>query len=309
MEKESSNQSANTPVEKGQSKRIVTAVLVLLLLAASGAFIYKFIESSDLAKQNQLTQEQLDQAYTDLDSMSNELDTRILKIAQLGGEIDTLLQIKMQLEEEKKAFRKKAYKQIRDLQGKVEGYKELLVAQDVEIERLKVLNDSLMSENTELKVEANTLNESIRDLNQSKAKLEEKVATASKLKVERVEILAVSSSGKERSSPFKNRHIDHLSIQFEILENRVAPIEGKGILVKITGPDGNVIFDVASGSGTFMFEGRESFYTVKKDILFDRNSQTLTFLYNKGSDYNLGKYLLEIYTDDYKMGKSSFIVK
>lgn len=295
--------------EKGQSKRIVIVVLVLLLVAAGGAFVYKYIESADLTKQNQMTQAQLDQAYNDLDSMSNELDSRILKIAQLGGEIDTLLQIKTQLEEEKKAFRKKAYKQINDLQGKVQGYKELLLAQDVEIERLKVLNDSLMAENTVLKVEANNLNASIQDLNQSKAKLEEKVATASKLKVEKVDILAISSSGKERPSPFKNRHIDHLKIDFEILENKVAPIEGKGILVKITGPDGNVIFDVASGSGTFVFEGRESFYTIKKDILFDRNSQALTFLYNKGSDYDLGKYTLEVFTDDYKMGSATFIVK
>lgn len=309
MENKSSMPETNPTPEKGQSKRIVTVVLVLLLIAAGGAFIYKFLESAELAKQNELTQAQLDQAYNDLDSMSNELDTRILKIAQLGGEIDTLLQIKTRLEEEKKAFRKKAYKQINELQGKVAGYKELLLAQDEEIERLKVLNDSLMAENTELKVEANSLNASIKDLNQSKAKLEEKVATASKLKVEKVEILAISSSGKEKPSPFKNRHIDHLKIDFEILENRVAPIEGKGILVKITGPDGNVIFDVASGSGTFVFEGRESFYTIKKDILFDRNSQAITFLYNKGSDYDLGKYTLEVFTDDYKMGSASFIVK
>lgn len=309
MENKSSMPETNPTPEKGQSKRIVTVILVLLLIAAGGAFVYKFIESAELAKQNELTQKQLDQAYNDLDSMSNELDTRILKIAQLGGEIDTLLQIKTRLEEEKKAFRKKAYKQINELQGKVAGYKELLLAQDEEIERLKVLNDSLMAENTELKVEANSLNASIKDLNQSKAKLEEKVATASKLKVEKVEILAISSSGKEKPSPFKNRHIDHLKIDFEILENRVAPIEGKGILVKITGPDGNVIFDVASGSGTFVFEGRESFYTIKKDILFDRNSQAITFLYNKGSDYDLGKYTLEVFTDDYKMGSASFIVK
>ncbi|SMD31913.1 cell division protein ZapB [Reichenbachiella faecimaris] len=309
MENQASTPEKKSTPEKGQSKRIVTVVLVLLLMASGGAFVYKFIESSELTKQNQLTQEQLDQAYNDLDSMSNELDTRILKIAQLGGEIDTLLQIKTKLEEEKKAFRKKTYKQINDLQGKVQGYKELLLAQDVEIERLKVLNDSLMVENTELKVEANSLTESIKDLNQSKAKLEEKVATASKLKVERVDILAISSSGKERPSPFKNRHIDHLKIDFEILENRVAPIEGKGILVKITAPDGNVIFDVAAGSGTFVFDGRESFYTVKKDILFDRNSQALTFLYNKGSDYDLGKYTLEVFTDSYKMGTASFIVK
>lgn len=70
-----------------------------------------------------------------------------------------------------------------------------------------------------------------------------------------------------------------------------------------------MIFDVASGSGTFMFENRESFYTAKKEILYDRNTQSLTYLYQKGSDYAVGSYKVEVYTEDYKMGEGNFIVK
>ena len=310
MEDQNSNNISSEKSERNDTpKRIAIAVLVLLLVVVGVGLIFKFMESQELQEKNRLTQLELDQTYNQLDSMSNELDTRILKIAQLGGEIDTLLQIKTQLEKEKKTIRNWANQEISNLKDKVSGYKELLVAQDNEIERLKILNDSLYSENTGLKEEANVLNASIQDLNKSKSSLEEKVAMASKLKIDRLSILAVSSSDKTRESPFKNRHIDHLSIEFDVLENRVAAIEGKNILVKITDPDNNVLFDVAAGSGTFVFEGRESFYTAKKDILFDRNTQTLTFKYAKGSDYNLGKYLLEVFTEDYKMGTGSFIVK
>lgn len=305
MEDQKTDQAGEAP----NNKKIITVVLAVALLVVIAGLIYKFMENIELEAQRQATEAQLDQAYDQLDSMSNELDNRILKIAQLGGEIDTLLQIKQQLEEEKKAFRKRAYKQINQLQDKVEGYQELLVAQDKEIERLKVLNDSLMVENTDLKHEKNELAENIRNLNESKSQLEEKVAMASRLKVEGMQIFAVSSKGKERQETFKNRHVDQLKIQFDIAENRVAPIEGKEILVKITAPDGQVIFDVASGSGTFVFEGREMFYTAKKDILFDRNSQSLTFLYRKGSDYDIGKHQVEVYTDNYKMGAGTFIVK
>lgn len=303
------DQHLNQPQEIPNNRKIITVILAVALLVVVAGLIYKFMENVRLEAENQATQEQLDQAYDQLDSMSNELDNRILRIAQLGGEIDTLLQIKQQLEEEKKAFRRKAYKQINQLQDKVDGYQELLLAQDKEIERLKVLNDSLMVENTDLKLEKNELAANIRNLSESKTELEEKVAMASRLKVEGMKIVAVSSKGKERVSTFKNRHVDQLKVQFDIAENRVAPIEGKQILLKITDPKGQVIFDVASGSGTFLFEGREMFYTAKKDILFDRNSQSLTFLYQKGSDYGLGKHQIEVYTDDYKMGEGSFIIK
>ena len=303
------DQHLNQPQETPNNRKIITVILAVALLVVVAGLIYKFMENVRLEAENQATQEQLDQAYDQLDSMSNELDNRILRIAQLGGEIDTLLQIKQQLEEEKKAFRRKAYKQINQLQDKVDGYQELLLAQDKEIERLKVLNDSLMVENTDLKLEKNELAANIRNLSESKTELEEKVAMASRLKVEGMKIVAVSSKGKERVSTFKNRHVDQLKVQFDIAENRVAPIEGKQILLKITDPKGQVIFDVASGSGTFLFEGREMFYTAKKDILFDRNSQSLTFLYQKGSDYGLGKHQIEVYTDDYKMGEGSFIIK
>ncbi|PIB35466.1 hypothetical protein BFP72_08705 [Reichenbachiella sp. 5M10] len=304
------NQKQQPKKQEAQSrKRIVIVLASILMLALAIGFVYKLVESIELERQNGITQQQLDLAYNDLDSMSNELDSRILKIAQLGGEIDTLLQIKNQLEEEKKAFRKRAYRQINDLQGKVDGYKQLLLAQDEEIERLKVLNQELLEENTELKDEANALNESLRDLNTDRSALEQKVAIASQLKIEGMKVIAVNSNDKEKEGVFKNRHISHLKIEFDVLENKVAPIEGMDILLKITGPDGKVIFDVATGSGTFVFEGRENFFTVKKEILYDRNTQSLTFLYDKGSEYDLGEHKVEVYTDDYKMGEGSFVVK
>lgn len=302
------NQKQQPKKEGGKSKALIV-IGIILMIGLTAGFIYQLVKSINLEEQNEVTQQQLDQAYDELDSMSNELDARILKIAQLGGEIDTLLTIKNQLEEEKKAFRKKAYKQINELQGKVDGYKELLLAQDKEIERLKKMNEELLEENTELKDEANALNESIRDLNKSRSELEQKVAKASQLKIDGMKIFAVNESNKEREGEFKNRHIAHLKVQFDVLENKVAPIEGKDILIKITDPGNQVLFDVATGSGTFVFEGREHFYTAKKEILYDRNTQSLTFIYNKGSEYDLGKHKVEVYTEDYKMGEGSFVVK
>jgi len=80
-------------------------------------------------------------------------------------------------------------------------------------------------------------------------------------------------------------------------------------MIRIVDENGQVLFDVARGSGTFLFNGKEEFYTESQDVLFDNTKQKLSFLYDKGSEYASGTYKLEVYTDDYLMGAGQFTVK
>lgn len=292
-----------------KSKSPIVPILIGVLLIVIGLVVNNHLENKKLEEEKAAQEELLDRTYAQLDSITNELNDKIITISQLGGEIDTLLKIREKLETERQEFRTRAFRQINDLQERVDGYKELLVLQDVEIKRLKEINEELVVENTTLKEEKNELNESLRDLNESKTELEEKVAIAGRLAVEGLQVFAVAENGKEREAEFRNRHIDKLKIDFYIEENQVAPIEGKDILVRIIAPDKNVLFDVTRGSGSFMFEGREMFFTAKQEILYDRRRHKMTYYYEKGSDYQSGQHLVEVYTDNYLMGKGSFTVK
>ena len=167
----------------------------------------------------------------------------------------------------------------------------------------------MLSENVTLKTEKNQLGDSINKLEQTKTELASKVTIASQLKAENVKIVALTDRNKEKESPFRNRQIAKLKIDFNLAENNVAPIEGKKIMIRIVDQNGQVLFDVARGSGTFMYNGKEEFYTASQEVLFDNTKQKLTYLYEKGSDYAPGSYVLEIYCQDYKMGSGKFEVK
>ena len=295
-----------TPQKKPNTLAIGLGVGIALLI---GFLIYGYMENEKLAEEKARTEAQLEKTYFQLDSIGDELNDKILTISQLGGDVDSLIQVKEQLETEKEQIRNRTNRQISDLQGKVNGFRELLVAQDEEIVRLKALNEELYTENTELKEQTNELNKSLRNLNDTKSELEQKVAVAGQLRIENMKVVAVNSRGKERENDFRNRHIDKLRIEFEVSENKVAEIESKDILVRIVAPDGNVLFDVTRGSGSFIFEDREMFYTDKQEILYDRSTQKLSFLYDKGSEYSLGLHKVEAYTEDYLMGSGSFTVR
>jgi hypothetical protein len=302
----------NTPEVTKNRGKDRTPIFIGIIVAFLGILVFFYYTNDNLQKEKDLQAYELSNALLSLDSISGELDARILTIGKLGGEIDTLVKIKAQLEADKKELllsRNNQRKLVESLKDRVDGYQELLLAKDEEIKQLIILNEELLSENVELKTEKQQLNESIQEINKAKEVLAEKVAFASRLKVQDMKIIALSDGGKEREGEFRARQIDQLKISFTISENKVAPIEGKELLIKITGPDGNVLFDVTRGSGSFIFEGRETFYSAKQEILFDKNSQDVSVFYKKGSEYALGSHQVEVYTDEYLMGKGTFLVK
>ncbi|WP_338236156.1 chromosome segregation protein SMC [Persicobacter diffluens] len=284
----------------------VVIVLAVLLVASLGYIFY-------LHKVNTVSQEELAQSQKNVEVLQADLDNKIAEIQELGGNVEDLQAIRAQLEEEKSTLENKnsvTTRQLMEFQNKAEGYRELLLRKEKEIAKLKQINDQLVTENVELKEEKNELNRNIKNLNAEREKLNDKVAFASRLKTKDLEVFAVSDNGKEREgSEFRQRHLDKLKVSFQIAENKVAPVGGRDIMIRLIDENDNVLFDVSKGGGTFMYNGRETFYTEKQNILFDNSKQSLTFVYDKGSEYDKGKYILEVFTDDYKMGEIPFSVR
>ena len=307
---ENNSQKEPDYLKPSKNRTPVFIIITFLLLVAVVFFYYR---TTQLEEEKKRQQQEINSTYLKLDSVSNELDLRIETIKELGGEVDTLEALKAQLEADKKQLLVDAeYQQgrIKKLNNRVAGYKELLLIKDEEIEQLKVLNEELTEENTTLKVEKEQLNQTVQELEKNKEELTSKVAYASRLEIDDMQVIAINDRGKERKGgEYRNRHIEQLKIQFTVLENEIAPIEGKDLLLRVVAPDGNVLFDVTRGSGSFTYENREMFYTAKQEILYDRSSQQVSFLYTKGSEYAVGQHNIEVYTDDYLMGKGSFMVK
>lgn len=295
---------------KRNNKATVIIALMAIVIIIQGIKIYlDSKEKQEVVTQLTTTEQELATTMQRLTEIKIELDDKIAEVQKLGGDVSDLETAKAEIDNELKRTKRATGKEIKALKDRVEGYELLLKNKDEEIAQLKVVNKELLTENKTLKTQKNVLGDSINRLSQTKDELATKVAIASHLKVENVKIVALNDRGKERDSPFRPKQVKKLKIDFNIAENTVAPIEGKKIMIRIIDENGQVIFDVARGSGTFIFNGKEEFYTASQEILYDNTRQKLSFLYEKGSEYSSGTYALEIYTDDYMMGKGDFVVK
>ncbi len=305
------NEANPNPAPKKNNTKTVVLISIMAIV-----IIVQFIKIVlDSKERNQVvtvltsTEQELATTRQRMSEIRDELDAKIAEVEKLGGDFADLEKARAELDMELKRSIRATGKEIKTLKDKVEGYELLLRNKDDEIAKLKLVNTELLSENRDLKTQQNKLADTITQLNQSKQELASKVAIASQLKAENITIVALNDRGKERDSPFRARQISKLKVDFNLAENEVAPIEGKKIMVRILDENGQVLFDVNRGSGTFMYNGKEEFYTASQDILFDNTRQKLSFLYDKGSEYAEGTYVLEIYADDYKIGNGQFTVK
>ncbi len=304
------NEGPQDKKDKKNNRNILIIAFLAILLIINGVKFYIDYQK-DQEQEAEITSKnvELEETMNKLESISNELDLKIEEIKKLGGDVEELRKVKEELEIEKEQLRKSSNAQIANFRTKLAGYESLLKKQDVEIARLRLVNEELLTENTGLKTQTNLLSDSISAISQTRNQLAQKVQVASQLKAENIKISALNARGKEREGEFRNRQIEKLKVDFNLAENKVAPIEGKDIKIRVIDPEGNVLFDVATGSGTFMHNGKENFYTANQEILFDNTRQQLSFLYEKGSDYVKGKHMVEIFADDYMIGTQTFTVK
>lgn len=302
--------TAPEPAPKRSNKMPVIIAFMAIIIIIQGIKIYLDTkEKQEVRTQLITTEEELATTMQRLNEINAELDEKIAQVTKLGGDVTDLEQAKAEIEDELRRNIRATGKEIKALKDRVEGYELLLKNKDEEIAKLQNVNKELLTENRSLKTQQNRLGDSLNRLSQSKEELATKVAIASQLKAENIRIVALNDRGKERDSPFRSKQIEQLKIDFNLAENSVAPIEGKKIMIRVIDENGQVLFDVARGSGTFFLNGKEEFYTAAQEVLFDNTRQKLTFLYDKGSEYAEGNYTLEIYTDDYLIGREEFVVR
>lgn len=310
----------NQEQKQDRKTLLQAAIAVLILLNLVLAYFYYHEKQQNQTKDNIITAktEEIFQTKSKLDSISRELDLKIIEVQDLGGKVDGLLALKAQLEKDKKQLIQKGNVSIKAYAQKIKSYELALVENDTEIKRLKdelgiaySQNDALSEKVTNLEVEKSQLADSVTSYSVQNRALAEKVLIASALKSENLHIHAISSKGKERDgAKIKAKRIDKLKVSFNLQENAIAKQNEKDIYLRILDPNGAVLSDMATGSGTFVIEGKEMIYSSKQNIHFSNTKQVIDIVYGRGGiPMKDGKYAIEVYCEGYRIGQGDFIVK
>lgn len=302
-------------MERKSNTGLVVGMILMTILAAVFGYLYY--------KEHNITQKQgtdletrvreLAASEIKLDSISKQLDARILEVQNLGGDVAELQKVKASLESDRAALRKGNASMGR----KIKEYEQFLTQKDTEIAQLREENQQLISQNEGLTQERNELQTSrqaVRDsltgVQAQNTELESKVTMAAALRARNVKVYAVSSKGKVREGEnVKSKRIDKVRVDFILEKNPLTATDDKTIYLRIIDPSGATISDTKTGSGVFQYNGQEQGYTISKDISYSNNNQDVSIMYDRDAPFTSGKYTIELYSEGFSIGEGSFSVK
>jgi hypothetical protein len=251
-----------------------------------------------------------------VDSIARQLDAKIAEIQQLGGEVKELQEAKAQLENDRASLSTADARTARTYESKLANYVSLLARKDQDLIKLRKENEHLSNENqnlnnqnSSLKSEKDVLVKTNDEIAAQNKELNTRISAAAAIKANSVEVWAVSSNGKEdNSGKFKASKVSKIRVVFQLAANELAKQDDKDIYMKVFEPSGALVSD-ATASGSFNFNGKEDFYTVKKTISYTSDDQWESIYYAKSGEYKPGRYLVELYAEGRKLGEGLFAIK
>jgi len=130
------------------------------------------------------------------------------------------------------------------------------------------------------------------------------------LKAENIKVLAVTPKGKVKDDDaYRAKRVDKIKLQFNLPSNPLTQSDEKEIFVRVLDPDGAVISDDAMGSGKFNWKGQEMVFTTKNVVPYQNSNQIVEMTYDNAQKFRPGKYSVEVYAENFRIGTSNFTIK
>lgn len=300
---------------KSNNTGTLIGLILMTILAAVFGYLY-YQERGITTKQEtdiQTRVMELAASEIKLDSISKQLDARIIEVQGLGGDVAELQKMKESLEKDRASLRKGNA----SLSTKIKEYETFLTKKDEEIATLREENQQLLSQNetlvqtnTELQTSKQAVRDSLAGVVTKNTELESKVTTAAALRARSVKVYAISSKGKVREGEeVKSKRIDKVRVDFILEKNPLTQTDSKTIYMRIIDPSGATISDAATGSGEFDYNGQKQGFTISQDVVYGNNNQDVSILYDRATPFPKGKYTIQLYSEGFAIGEGSFSVK
>ena len=270
-----------------------------------------------------------------LDSISNQLEVRMIQIKKLGGRGNELEAARQQILGDQKAISENPEMGQIEIQRKLAYYLRLIGQKDLEIKKLRKENFVLSARNDSLSREAKILQDGLSNVQKAlrdssltfgvkqkelsersrilevrNQELSDKVNVAAALRAEGVNVYAISTRGKESGAQNQRaKKLEKIRVIFHLQENSLATKEIKTVYLRIIEPTGVTLSDYSIGSGTFPFKGKDLVYTAKQRIFYENNHQSVEFIYSRPNSYREGRHEIELYAEGFLIGLGSFEVR
>lgn len=280
---------------------------LLIAAAAIAVFVMGFLIYI-MYRQNVENRQMLELAEMDKREMENEYEQFAMQYNEMMTQINNdSLVAQLELEqkrteellEELKRVKSNDAAEIMRLKKELATLRQVLRSYVLQIDSLNRMNEALTQENTNLKTQNEQAQQHISNLSSENESLSDKVAIASQLDATGIYAEGRNKKGKAAK---KIKDVKKFVIGFTIARNVTTSTGIRSIYVRITTPTG----DVLSKGGTFAYENRQLEYSIRKDIEYTGEEQSVVVYWDIAEALSAGSYRVDIFADGQNIGTTNF---
>lgn len=173
-----------------------------------------------------------------------------------------------------------------------------------QIDSLNTLNISLRNEATAARREAQESRRQYEDLRTTTDELSKKASAGAVVKGRGFNLVAINESNKvtDRSSRARK-----LRACLSLIENSIAERGWRTIYIRIKGPD-DILMTDDSGK-VFTCAGEQMIYSASREVDYQGEEVEICLYFAASQGFAKGKYTVELYTDETRLGSAEMILK
>ncbi|MDB4160782.1 hypothetical protein N9772_00260 [Bacteroidia bacterium] len=302
--------------EDKKSKRLLFLMIFALLLINAG-LIYQLVNKNNKLK---ITETELVDTTAELDELKEVEDELRLNLAEKAGknaELDSIIQVRDAAIQGKVAQLRRSLSsgnltkaQLAKAKKELSGLKAQVATLESEIERLSNENRYLRDEKYVLQQQVDLEKEKVAEMVVVNTDLAKQVEVGSRIFLKGLEVKPLRDAlfGDFKTTD-KVSKLNKIDITYTLANNDLADKGEKMLYFQIVKPGGAVLVNKKAGSGIGNFDGGKRQYSVRKVINFQNSNEKGSLSVPKTEGMNQGKYVVNVFSEEHKMGSAEFTLR
>jgi predicted nuclease with TOPRIM domain len=302
MESKTNTPNPRPPYEEPKKK--VPMYLIALVITLTVVSILLAIKLySDTRSHN----ENMQFVEAEKGKLEGELNGLIVEYDSLKGENDSLAsQLTAEQDKIRELLKRDASSttKIKMYQRELETLRKVMRSYIVQIDSLNTRNRELTEENVQVRQELNQVTTDYETVSKQKEELSQTVKIAQKLDAKNIFAEGMNKNSKPSD---KIKKIAKIRVCYTIRENNIAIAGKKMIYMRISRPDDVVLS--SPEAGTFDYDGQSLVYSSKRELEYENVDIDMCIYWDVTEELIPGTYFVNLYSEGYEIGTSSFVIK
>ena len=290
---------------KNMNKNTVIGIVIaslIILVGLNGFLLTRMheqkIESQQMLELAEMDKREMENEYEQFAMQYNEMKMQI-KNDSLVAQLEKEQQRTEELLAELKQVKSSNAAEIMRLKKELATLRKVLRSFVQQIDSLNRENQQLSRENDNLKTQNRQAKAHISNLSSENEALSEKVDIASQLDATGIWAEGRNKRGKKAK---RIKDVKKFAIGFNIARNVTTATGVRSIYIRIATPTGEVL----TQGGTFEYENRQLEFSIRKDIEYTGEEQSIQVWWDVTQALSAGAYRVDIFADGRNIGSTTF---